>query len=93
MEIDEIEHGVGFNGVRPCVRCQVFDVDRHVIATYDDPAPGSGNVLNELVFEYNDLGMPIKEYQEHQGAKHGNTLSVQYDYDTTASGGVFTHGL
>jgi RHS repeat-associated protein len=63
------------------------------VATYDDSAVGSGNVRNELVFEYNDLGMPVKEYQEHAGVQDGNTLYVQYDYDTTASGGVFTHGL
>jgi YD repeat-containing protein len=85
------------SGVDGAVRrtSSTYDVRGSVasVTTYDDPAAGSGNVLNELVFEYNDLGMPVREYQEHQGAKHGNTLYVQYDYDTAASDGIFTHGL
>ncbi len=85
------------SGVDGAVRriSSTYDVRGSIagVATYDDPATGSGNVVNELVFEYNDLGMPVREYQEHQGTKHSNTLYVQYDYDTTASGGVFTRGL
>ena len=36
------------------------------------------------------LAMPTKEYQEHEGVKDGNTLYVQYNYDTTASSGAST---
>ena len=34
-----------------------------------------------------------KEYQEHEGAKDGNTLYVQYNYDDTLSGGEYTQGM
>ncbi|NUQ66081.1 MAG: RHS repeat-associated core domain-containing protein, partial [Pirellulales bacterium] len=61
--------------------------------TYDSPAVGSGSVVNEVVFEYNETGQPSKEYQEHSGAKDANTLYVGYNYDTSASAGVFTKSL
>ncbi len=49
--------------------------------------------LNDVRREYNDLDMLYKEFQEHEGAKDGSTLYVEYDYDDTASGGVLTKGL
>ncbi|NUQ65008.1 MAG: RHS repeat-associated core domain-containing protein, partial [Pirellulales bacterium] len=61
--------------------------------TYDSPTAGSGSVVNEVVFEYNETGQPSKEYQEHSGAKDANTLYVGYNYDTTASSGAFMKGL
>ena len=54
---------------------------------------GSGSVVNEVVAEYNDLGMITKQYQEHAGAKGGSTPYVGYNYDTTAASGEFTKGL
>ena len=51
------------------------------------------NVRNQVVFEYNDLGMPLTEYQEHAGTKTSAMLNVQYGYETAASGGAFTKGL
>ncbi|NUQ62918.1 MAG: hypothetical protein HUU20_10535, partial [Pirellulales bacterium] len=45
------------------------------------------------VFEYGSTALLSKEYQEHSGAKDGNTLYAGYNYDTTASSGVFTMGL
>jgi hypothetical protein len=49
--------------------------------------------LNEILREYNDLGMLTKEYQEHEGAKDSSTLYVEHAYDDTAASGVFTKGL
>ena len=63
------------------------------ITTYDNAAVGSGSVVNEVVREYNDLGLIVKEYQEYSGAKSGSTPYVGYNYDTSASGGEFTKGL
>ena len=63
------------------------------ITNYDSAAVGGGSVVNEVVFEYNDLGMLAKEHQEHEGAKDASTLYVQYNYDETASGGEFSKGL
>ena len=54
---------------------------REKITNYDNATVGSGSVVNEVVLEYNDLGMLVKEYQEHEGAKDGNTLYVQYNFD------------
>lgn len=39
------------------------------------------------------MGMIVKEYQEHGGAKSGSTLYVGINYDTSASSGEFTKGL
>jgi hypothetical protein len=65
---------------------------REKITTYDNPTVGSGSEVNEVLFEYNHLGQPTREYPEHAGAKDGNTLYVEYAYDTTASGGAYTKG-
>ncbi|MBM4092022.1 MAG: RHS repeat-associated core domain-containing protein, partial [Planctomycetes bacterium] len=72
-----------------------FDIRglREKISTYDNATVGSGNVVNEVVLEYNDLGQATKEYQEHEGAKDANTLYVGYNRDTTASSGEYTKGL
>jgi RHS repeat-associated protein len=66
---------------------------REKIATYDNATVGSGTALTELAYEYNDLGMPTKEYQEHEGAKDASTLYVGYNYDTTVASGEYTKGL
>ncbi len=63
------------------------------ITQYDNATVGSGSVVNEVVYEYNDLGMLEREYQEHEGAKDASTLYVQYNFDTTDSGGKFTKAL
>ena len=56
-------------------------------------AATDGTVVNQLVYEYNDLNMPTKEYQEHSGAKDANTLYVEYTYDDTASSSELTKGM
>jgi RHS repeat-associated protein len=63
------------------------------ITSYDNATVGSGSVANEVLRDYNDLGLLTKEHQEHEGAKDANTLYVGYTYDDTASSGEFTKGL
>jgi len=63
------------------------------ITNYDNATVGSGSVVNEVVLEYNDLGMLEKEIPGARGRQDANTLYVQYNFDTTASGGKFTKGL
>ncbi len=63
-----------------------------IVSHYNDTV-GSGSVLNEVELEYNDLGLLEREYQEHEGAKDGNTLYTGYNYDTSAASGQFTKGL
>ena len=66
---------------------------REKITSYDNATVGSGTVINELTYEYNDAGQAIKEYQEHEGTKDASTLYVGYNYDTTAASGEYTKGL
>ena len=49
--------------------------------------------MNEVMKEYDDAGLISKEFQEHDGAKDGDTLFVEYMYDESGSGGEFTNGL
>ena len=64
---------------------------REKVTSYDSAT--SGSVVNEVAFEFNDLAMVTREYQEHEGAKDANTLYVQYNFDESASGGKFTKSL
>jgi RHS repeat-associated protein len=55
---------------------------------------GTGHVVNQVVREYNDFNLLVREYQEHDGAKDASTPSVQYAYDDTADGnGELTKGM
>ena len=63
------------------------------ITSYDHATVGNGNVVNEVVYGYDDNGNTVSDYQEHAGAKNANTPSVGYSFDTTASSGVYTNGL
>ncbi len=46
---------------------------------------------NDVLREYNGLGMLVKDFQEHESAKNGDTLYV--DYDETASSGELGRSL
>ena len=59
--------------------------------SYD--ATSGGTELNQVELQYNGLGMLAKDSQEHEEAKDGDTLYVEYDYDETASGGAFARAL
>ena len=52
------------------------------ITSYDNPTAGSGSVVNDLAFVYDDFGQLVTEYQEHGGAVNTSTsLKVQYAYE------------
>jgi RHS repeat-associated protein len=60
------------------------------ITSYDANT-GSGTVLNEVQLAYNDMGQVATSYQSHQGVVNtGTSPNVQYSYDTTVSGNVFS---
>jgi len=61
------------------------------LTSYD--ATSGGSALNEVLLEYDSAALLSNEYQEHGGAKDAETLYVQYNYDQSASSGVFTKGL
>jgi len=50
------------------------------LASHDSATVGMGAVLNEVELVYNTFGQPTSEYQEHEGAKGGSSLRVQYAY-------------
>lgn len=52
-----------------------------------------GTTLNEVVREYDALGLLYQEYQEHEGAQDGSTLYVEYAYDDANDGGELTKGM
>jgi hypothetical protein len=54
---------------------------RKTITSYDDPAVGRGNVVNEIKFVYNDFGQLIDDYQSHSGAVNAmSTLRIPSDF-------------
>ena len=51
------------------------------ISSYDHATPGSGTIVNEVQFAYNDFSLLTADYQSHSGAVVINsTPKVQYAY-------------
>lgn len=63
------------------------------LTSYDNPTVGTGSVVNQVLFEYDEHRLLVKEYQEHDGVKDANTPHTGYSYDTTASVGILSKGL
>ena len=63
------------------------------VTSYD--AASGGDVVNQVQFEYNQVGSVLSEYQQHDGAVNISTSpKVQYAFDETAGGsGELTKGL
>lgn len=55
-----------------------------LLSSYDNPAVGAGNVLNQVQFEYNAFGQRITTYQAHDGAV--NTMSTPKIQSSYADG-------
>ena len=54
---------------------------RGKITSYDNPTVGSGSVVNQTQFVYNDFGQLITDYQQHGAAVDtGTSPKVQYGY-------------
>ncbi len=56
------------------------------ISSQSNATPGSGTVLNQVAMTYNDFGQLIEEQQDRGGVVSGSSPSVQYGYDSGASG-------
>lgn len=51
------------------------------LTSYDNPTVGSGTVVNDVQFAYNDFGQLTTDYQSHSGAVNVSTTpKVQYGY-------------
>ncbi len=76
----------------------VDDAVRRIVRTYEVrgmvehltscDATSGGNVINDVLRQYDTLGRPTSEYQEHEGAKDGSTLYVQNAYADFATYGL-----
>lgn len=64
-----------------------------IITSYNSATVGSGNVVNEVKYEYDANGLLAKEYQNPSGAATTSSLYVGYSYDATKSGELFTKRL
>jgi len=77
-------------GVDSAVRriASTFEVRgmREKITSYDNATVGSGSVVNEVQFAYNDFGQVTHDYQAHGGAVNTSTTpKVQYGYASGSS--------
>lgn len=67
---------------------------KETITSYDNPAVGSGTVLNQCQFGYNDFGQLVVEYQSHDGAVNVTiTPKVQYGYADGSHNTIRSTGL
>ena len=64
------------------------------VTSYDNATIGSGNVVNEVKYEYDANAMLAREYQNPSGAVNvATTLYTGYSYSATKSGDFFTRRL
>jgi len=83
--------GSGVDGAVRSIK-RTYDSLRRLqnVTSYSGTA-GSGSVVNDLQNAYDDFGSLITQYQSHSGAVNTTTsLNVQYGYDTSVTGNVFT---
>ena len=56
------------------------------VSSFDDATVGSGNVVNEIGYEYDDFGQLIKDSQAHSGSVDASTPAVSYTYADGSTG-------
>ena len=50
------------------------------LTSFDNPAVGSGTIVNDVALAYNSFGQIVSDTQSHSGAVGGTTPKVQYAY-------------
>jgi YD repeat-containing protein len=74
----------------------VYDVVGNVksVTSYDNQAVGSGNIVNQVLYEYDANGLLSKDFSNPTVAVVvATTPHIGYTYDATQSGGNFTKRL
>ena len=73
----------------------VYDVSGNVksVTSYDNAAVNSGNVVNQVLYEYDANGLLAKDFSNPSGGVLASTPYIGYTYDTTKSGDQFTKRL
>ena len=64
------------------------------VTSHSEPQNHRSEVVNQIQWEYNGLGLQVVEYQEHAAAVNTSTSpNVRYGYDETLVAGELCHGL
>jgi RHS repeat-associated protein len=64
------------------------------LTSYDNATVGSGSIVNEVQFAYNDFGQVAADYQSHSGAVNtGTTPKVQYSYANGSANTIRQTGI
>ena len=74
----------------------MYDASGNVksVTSYDNAAVGSGNVVNQVLYEYDANGLLVKDFSNPGGTVAiASTPYIGYTYDTTKSGDQFTKRL
>ena len=67
---------------------------RQLLTSLDNPTVGSGSVLNQSQFVYNEFSQLVTEYQAHEGSVNTSTTAkVQYTYASGAANTIRATGL
>ena len=79
---DRITLAAGSNVDDSVLRIEMSYDDRLRLekSTSFDASTG-GNVVNDVLMEYNDFDQLVKEYQEHGGVATGSSPNIQYTYE------------
>jgi RHS repeat-associated protein len=83
--------GTGVDGTVQSIARTYDNLNRVQNVTSYASTGGTGTVVNDTQYAYNDMSQVITAYQSHSGAVNTSTsLNVQYTYDTTTTGNVFS---
>ena len=67
---------------------------RQTLTSYDNKAVGSGSIVNDNTFVYNDFSQLTTEYQSHSGAVNmSTTAKVQYIYANGSANQIRATGM
>ena len=75
--------GTGIDGTVKSMKYSFDNLGRQrAVTSYSDD--NCTSAINEVAFDYTDMGALAAEYQEHAGVKTGGTLAVRYTYAAPA---------
>ncbi len=83
--------GTGVDGTIQSIVYAYDNLNRRQNVTSYSGTAGSGTLVNDVQFAYNDLSQITTTYQSYSGAVNTSTTpKVQYTYDATATSSVFS---
>jgi hypothetical protein len=83
--------GTGVDGTVLSIKRSYDNLNRLQNVTSYGSTGGTGTVVNDIQYAYNDFGDATTSYQSHSGTVNTmSTPSVQYAYDTTTTSSVFS---